>query len=244
MTCVCHGLLPCDRTPFLVLNIAAYRCLRHTTYRTNEIASTPQRRQLRAQMPKLLPQETRRVALQLRSNFGRSYIRSTLHKQMHMIGHDFHGVQRQSQLLGFHHQEFLQSDFHRTAQDRFTVFWAKHKVILQREDSPSIVRIALMFHTLSISNVLDNINLSNKDCLPLGRGMRNWPSSNLSFPCQLKQTAPRKASLWQAQAGVRQHEVVIGVEDRQLLAYAGFVFAQRVDPPPNGRDMLAKVQVE
>ena len=37
---------------------------------------------------------------------------------------------------------------------------------------------------------------------------------------------------------------MIGVEDRQLLAYAGFVFAQRVDPPPNGRDMLAKVQVE
>jgi hypothetical protein len=37
---------------------------------------------------------------------------------------------------------------------------------------------------------------------------------------------------------------LIGVEESQLLAYAGFVFAQRVDPPPNGRDRLAQVQVE
>ena len=49
---------------------------------------------------------------------------------------------------------------------------------------------------------------------------------------------------WQAQAGMRQHEVVIGVEERQLLTQARFVFAQRVDSPPDGRDMLAQVQIE
>jgi hypothetical protein len=34
------------------------------------------------------------------------------------------------------------------------------------------------------------------------------------------------------------------VEESQLLADAGFVCAQRVDPPPNGRDMLAQVQIQ
>jgi hypothetical protein len=55
-----------------------------------------------------------------------------------------------------------------------------------------------MFHVVSIAETLDKINLSNIGCLPLGKGMGNWPMANLSFPCQLKQTAPKKESLWQA----------------------------------------------
>jgi hypothetical protein len=48
----------------------------------------------------------------------------------------------------------------------------------------------------------------------------------------------------QAQAGVRQYEIMISVEEGQLLTQSGFVFAQGVDPPPDGGHMLAKLQVE
>ena len=41
-----------------------------------------------------------------------------------------------------------------------------------------------------------NINyLTERVCLPLGRGMRNWPGGpTLSFPCQLKQAVPPKGT--------------------------------------------------
>jgi hypothetical protein len=49
--------------------------------------------------------------------------------------------------------------------------------------------------------------------------------------------------LWQghAQAGVGQDKIVVGVEQSQLLTQSRFVFAQRVDPSPDGRHMLAKI---
>jgi hypothetical protein len=46
------------------------------------------------------------------------------------------------------------------------------------------------------------------------------------------------------QAGVRQHEIVIPLEQGQLLAQPGFVFAQRVDPTTNGGNMLREVEIE
>src|SRR5882724_2623880 len=49
---------------------------------------------------------------------------------------------------------------------------------------------------------------------------------------------------WQTQARVRQHEIVVYMVQSQLLTQARFVFAPRVDAPPDGRDMLAKVQIQ
>src|SRR5262247_2559571 len=43
---------------------------------------------------------------------------------------------------------------------------------------------------------------------------------------------------------MRQEEIVIRLEQSQLVTQSRFVFAQRVDPPPNGGDMLAEVQVQ
>jgi len=93
------------------------------------------------------------------------------------------------------HQQLFQTFSHLPTQHRFAIFGTEDEVIFQRENCASIMCIALMFHALSISKMLDRINISNIGCLPLGRGMRNWPLANLQFPCQLKQAAPLKASL-------------------------------------------------
>jgi hypothetical protein len=37
---------------------------------------------------------------------------------------------------------------------------------------------------------------------------------------------------------------VVDMEQSQLLTQARFMFAPRVDAPPDGRDMLAKVQIQ
>ena len=47
-----------------------------------------------------------------------------------------------------------------------------------------------------------------------------------------------------AEAGMGQTKVVIDVIQRQLLAQARFVFAQRADPPANSSHMLADVEVD
>jgi hypothetical protein len=49
---------------------------------------------------------------------------------------------------------------------------------------------------------------------------------------------------WQAQTRMRQDEIVTRLEKSQLVTQSSFVFAQRVDPPPNSGDMLAEVQVQ
>src|SRR5262252_4152201 len=43
---------------------------------------------------------------------------------------------------------------------------------------------------------------------------------------------------------MRQTEVVIALEERQLLAQPVFALAERGDPTPDGRHMLAEVAVE
>ena len=48
----------------------------------------------------------------------------------------------------------------------------------------------------------------------------------------------------EAQAGVRQAKIVVGLEQGQLVIQSRFVFAQRVDPSPDRRHMLAKVETQ
>ena len=45
---------------------------------------------------------------------------------------------------------------------------------------------------------------------------------------------------WHTQARVRQHEIVVHLEQSQLLTQSGFVFAQGVDPPTERRHMADK----
>ena len=47
-----------------------------------------------------------------------------------------------------------------------------------------------------------------------------------------------------AEAGMGQTKVVIDVIQRQLLAHARFVFAQRADPSPHRGHMLADGEVQ
>ena len=49
---------------------------------------------------------------------------------------------------------------------------------------------------------------------------------------------------WQAQTRMRQDEIVIRLEQSQLVTQSRFVFAQRVDPPTDGRHMLTKIQIQ
>jgi hypothetical protein len=69
----------------LMLSLPADRCFGHMPHATDRVRTAPQGWQLRAQKPKCLPQYARGVALQLRSNLGRSHPRITLDKAMHMV---------------------------------------------------------------------------------------------------------------------------------------------------------------
>ena len=43
---------------------------------------------------------------------------------------------------------------------------------------------------------------------------------------------------------MRQHKIVVRLEQRQLLPQAVFALAQRIHPPPDRCDMLADGEVE
>ena len=63
----------------------AYRRFRHLPHRATVVAPAPERRQLRAQMLKFLPQYLRDIAFKLRRQFGRRHAWITFDKHMDVI---------------------------------------------------------------------------------------------------------------------------------------------------------------
>src|SRR6267378_1241789 len=87
-----------------------------------------------------------------------------------------------------------------------------------------------MFHATIVPSMLDIVNTSNMGCLPLGRGTRNWLAANLPFSCQLKQTAPRKESLWKsAERFARSQHPPLVVEAPEEI-HSGFTLIAATPP--------------
>src|SRR5262249_8392153 len=146
------------RPLLLVLDVTAHGCFRHVADRSDVVAATPQGRQLRAQMPKLLPQDSGRVALKLGSQLRRSHPRITLDKQMHVVRHHFQRMQRRLEFLSFYSQQGFEALCHRADQHRLAILGAKNEAIFERKYCVSITCIPVMFHTQSIVRCLMSIN--------------------------------------------------------------------------------------
>src|SRR5262249_54657070 len=179
------------RPSLLVFDVAAHRGFRDVANRADIVAATPQRRQLRAQMPEFLPQDTRGVAFELCRKLRRSHAGIALNTQVDVIRHHVQCVQRGFQLLSFRGQQRLQAFGDRPLQYRLAVLGAENEVILERKDRASVACIPALFHARSIALCLMNSNhltgqSRRKRLLPL--------QGNPAFPCQLKQVAPCEES--------------------------------------------------
>src|SRR4029434_489228 len=176
------------RPSLLVFDVAPDGRFRDVPDAANVVASAPQRRQLGTQMPEFLPQDARGIPLELCRKFGRGNAWITLDKQVHVIRHDFHRMQRGSKFSGFAVQQGLQALSTRTHQHRFTVFRAEHEVVLEGEDCASVACVPVMFHTTSITQCSMNNNYltrgEGKGCCPARATSHSPVSSSRQSPAR------------------------------------------------------------
>src|SRR5947209_1622670 len=135
----------------MVLDVPAYCRFRDMSNRPNVVAATPQGRQLRAQMSKFLPQDTRGIALKLGRQLCRSHARVALDTHVYVIRHDFQGMQRTMQFVSLERKQDFQALSHRPQQYRLAILRAKDEVIFERKDGVSVTCIPVMFHGQSIT---------------------------------------------------------------------------------------------
>ena len=122
---------------------------RHVPDTPDVIRTTPQRRQLRAQMPQLWPQHPRRVALQVGRHLGRSHARVALDTQVDVIRPDLHGMPRERPLSRLGRHQGLQPRLARPRQDLLAVLGTEHEGICERKDGASVTCRPMVFQAKS-----------------------------------------------------------------------------------------------
>ena len=154
-----HNLTPC----LLLLNVAADCGICDCACGSHVIRPRPQRRQLGTQMCKLLPQHTRRVALELVRKKLRCVRRIARHEQMYMIGHAFQALDLDIERRRLFVQQLLQACFNRARQNWLPIFWTPDEVQVQVVHTPRVFAIPLRTYVLYCSTVLDTCRLSNNE---------------------------------------------------------------------------------
>jgi hypothetical protein len=86
------------------------------------------------------------------------FCRIGLDKNMNVIWHNLHRVNRSIQLRGFLVKQNLQSFRNKSSQNRLSIFGAPYNVIFQGEHCPSIFSISFRNHDCSIHNYYKDDN--------------------------------------------------------------------------------------
>src|SRR5262249_40380112 len=106
----------------------------------NVVAAAPQARQARAQRRILLPQHSAGVAFELVRQAMRSLVGWRADEQMHMLGHDFQGLDSHIQLRGLLVKQDAQIVHNRPQDEGTTKLGKKNNMILGGKDAPRMAK--------------------------------------------------------------------------------------------------------
>ena len=124
---------------FLFFNVSFYGFFRNMTDTFNIIRARPERRQTTNKRFEFFAKLKRSVAFQLLRNIMRREGRVGFHKQMNVVGHNFHTLNTNAQTSGFFKQKLFQSGFN-SAREYFAPIFIPFGVIkrsfLRLSDSP------------------------------------------------------------------------------------------------------------
>jgi hypothetical protein len=158
------GILPA----LLRFNVASGSCLGHRTDGGAKIRLAPKGRQARPQVRKILPQNSRRVRLELANKFGRRPTKVGLDKQMHAIRPHFERVDLHvTQRCRFVNQ-LSKALFDAICQYRTAVLWTPDDVVFETENSPGILGVVCVRVTRAGLYTRDAHNEQEDGASPLG----------------------------------------------------------------------------
>jgi hypothetical protein len=127
----------------LPFDIFAHHSLADRPDRPGVITSAPKGRQSRFQKRELFAQRVRRKALQPVHDLSHTDRRTAFDKQMHVVGHNLHDVNRQSQLFGLLAKKDFQSRIYRLHQYGAPVLRTPDDVVLQTEYRTRVFSVSL-----------------------------------------------------------------------------------------------------
>lgn len=162
---------------FLRFDVFANRCLGHGADCSGEVGPRPQCRQTRPQQREFLPQHARRMTFEAVDDLGNVLRRTSLNKQMHMIRHHFHCVNREAVLLGDLANQLFQPRINRRRQRFAPVLRAPDQVVLQAEHCASVFGVSISRHAFLCIRRMSNVN---RKCfrLRVGVGFRRHAQAN------------------------------------------------------------------
>ena len=134
---------------FLVFDVPLDNGLADGPYRACVVRATPKRRQPGSQTGKLLPQNTRCVTLESIDDLRDTTGRIGFDKQVNVVRHDFHLVNREVQFVGFFLQQNSQPSIHQIDKHLSSILRTPDNVILQAEYGTSVFTIT-SFHAYII----------------------------------------------------------------------------------------------
>ena len=180
------GLLPIRVDPvfegnthshtFLLRNVLLNGGCSYRTYGTREITTTPESRKTASQPREFLTKNPATGSLEPVHNLSHTVGRVVLNKEVEVIRHDFHCMQRETVLSGLFVQDPLQWLIDTVDQHGATILWIPYSMYLQCENRTGV--LCIPFHVILI-------HPSNKYYI---RSMR--------FRCQLKPAVPSHKVLW------------------------------------------------
>jgi hypothetical protein len=181
------------RTSFLVGDVSPYAGFRNGANAADVIASTPHAGQLRPEPREFTSQFVRCESFELRRDMRGSQSRVGLHKQVHVVRHNFQPVNFGFQFLSLLVQEFPQSLVNLADQYRLPILRAPNKVVLERVNGTRADSVSSVHHVCSVNQKLEICKATNRGAV---------------FLCSLKRAVPCSFNLWDSRREVGVSEIV------------------------------------
>lgn len=140
----------------LLFDVASDTRLGDGPTRPGVVAATPKGWEPRAQRRELGAQVVRSAALEASGQFGNAQGGISLDEKMHVIGHDFQGVDRNPKLGGNFTQQLNKAAVNIAHEYGSTVLGTPHEVVLEREDRTGI--LSVLTHVQYYTHADDLVN--------------------------------------------------------------------------------------
>jgi hypothetical protein len=155
--CFAHNLAPC----LLLLDIAPDCRIADGSCGPNVVGPGPQCWQLRTQVWKLLPKQTRGVAFELVGKKLRRVGWLAGNNEMDVFRHHFQAFDLDLQGGCFFVEQFFQSLFNRANEHLLAILRAPHKMQVQVENTSGVLPVSLRTHVVEYSTMLYICQLYN-----------------------------------------------------------------------------------
>jgi hypothetical protein len=137
------------------------------SYCASVIAAAPKRRKSGTQGRKFFPQNSTGKSFQAIHDFSYPPTRIELNKKMHVIGHNFQGMNCHLKLAGFLAEKRLKPPIHLISKHTATVLRAPHNMQLEATYGSGILSVTAHKSIIHLPDKYHNYDLGVRAAIPL-----------------------------------------------------------------------------